>query len=204
MKLSSQDLHAHGWSLWSSWRPKAGYKVGGDLCYMFAAQNTLITSVIDVLGHGEEAHRCALELLNVMRKHEENLRILFAKLETTAARHRGCALFLGSFSGPVVTYIMVGNMRGWVFQEPGKIEVLYAQPGVVGARKLLPITREIRVRPNSTLWICSDGIRRSFVPSKEHLLISNEGMELAKGILKDYGIEEDDASILIGRRWGQS
>lgn len=97
-----------------------GYKVGGDLCYMFAAQTALIAAVIDILGHGEEAHLCALELLNVLREHEENLNVLFTKLEMAAARHRGCALFLGSFSGPVVTYIMVGNMRGWVSQGVGK------------------------------------------------------------------------------------
>lgn len=202
MKLSSQDLHGHGWSLWSSWRPKVGYKVGGDLCYMFAAQNALIAAVIDVLGHGEEAYLCALELLDVLCEHEENLNLLFTKLETAASHHRGCALFLGSFSGPVVTYIMVGNMRGWVSQNQRKIEVLYAQPGIVGGRKLLPVSREVRVEPNATLWVCSDGIRRSFVPSQEHLLVSNEGIESAERILKDYSIEEDDASILVGRRWG--
>lgn len=72
----------------------------------------------------------------------------------------------------------------------------------MGGRKLLPISREVRVQSEATLWVCSDGIRRSFVPSQEHLPVSNEGIESAERILKDYGIEEDDASILVGRRWG--
>ncbi|MCG0279092.1 MAG: hypothetical protein L5656_11325 [Thermanaeromonas sp.] len=200
MTLSIQDLYGHGWSLWSCWRPRAGYKVGGDFCYMFLGEKSLVTAVVDVLGHGEEAYRCALELFNVMNKHEENLETLFTMLEATAARYRGCALFLGALSDSLIKYIMVGNMRAWVLQEPGKIDLLYAQPGVVGGRRLNPVTREVKLAGTCALIVCSDGIRRSFVPPKDYLSLTYDGMEIVGKILEKYGIHEDDASILVGRR----
>ncbi|ACX52900.1 protein serine/threonine phosphatase [Ammonifex degensii KC4] len=201
MSIVVRQLEGHSWSFWSCWRPRKGYEVGGDFCYLFAGKKSVIAAVVDVLGHGEEAYKSARELLKTLQNQEENeLEVLFKSLEGEASRNRGCALFLASFSPFAIRYIMVGNMKGWLLKESCKVDLLFSQPGVVGGRKMTPTIRETGLAGVEGLIVCSDGIRRGFVPTSCSATLNQGEERLALYILEKYGIPEDDASVLIGRR----
>ncbi|NHM26006.1 hypothetical protein G7K71_03060 [Desulfofundulus sp. TPOSR] len=201
MTFSKQaTASGHGWEVWSCWRPRTGYPVGGDLCYAYKGNDKLFISVVDVLGHGEEAHRCAEGLHRVLEERKEDLPGVYGDIERVAARIRGCTLFLGTLDNATLSYIMVGNIRGWVIGDK-RLEFLPGQPGVVGGRKLVPVIRNVRIDDYSLVIVCSDGIRRSFVPDRgDGHLWRQDGLYLAVTIIEKYGVPEDDASVLVGRR----
>lgn len=201
MTLSQMVAEGHGWQVWSCWRPRTGYAVGGDLCYAYSVKDKLFIALVDVLGHGAEAYRSAEKLFQVLEERREDLLSVYSSMERAAARARGCALFLGTLTGSTLNYIMVGNIRGWVIEHKEKLEALLGQPGVVGGRRLMPVVREVKAGASSLIIVCSDGIRRSFVPGWEGgQLALGGGAYVATKILEEYSIPEDDASVLVGRR----
>lgn len=175
--------------------------MGGDLCHAYSGKDKLFIAVVDVLGHGEEAYRSAEGLYQVLEERKEDLLVVYSNIERAVTRARGCALFLGTLTGSTLNYIMVGNIRGWVIEDKKGLAALLGQPGVVGGRRLIPVVRDIKTGDSSFIIVCSDGIRRSFVPGRDsgHLL-ECDGMHVAVRILEEYGIPEDDASVLVGRR----
>ncbi|WP_258360020.1 hypothetical protein [Moorella sulfitireducens (nom. illeg.)] len=201
MTLSRQAAEGSGWQVWACWRPHRGYTVGGDFCYACGGGGGLLVAAVDVLGHGEEAY-CSLQgIRRELEEGGENLLDIYRRVEQSASRSRGCALFLSLLNNHSIDYILVGNLRGWVINR-GRFEVLPGQAGIVGGRKLLPAVRSVKINDKSLLMVCSDGIRRSFLPdSYDGKLWYDDGFNLACSVLEQYGIAEDDASVLVGRRW---
>lgn len=202
MNICTQQAEGQGWSFWCCWRPRKGSESGGDFCYLSTGENGVIATVVDVLGHGEEAYTSAREMQKALQYQTDGLlEAFFKNLEGIAARYRGCALFLGFFTPLAMRYIMVGNMRGWLLKSSRKADILFAQPGVVGGRKLTPVVREVGLAGIDGLIVCSDGIRRGFVPTLHHSLLEQGGRGLALYIMEKFGLPEDDASVLVGKRW---
>lgn len=175
--------------------------MGGDLCHAYSGKDKLFIALVDVLGHGEEAYRSAERLYQVLEERKEDLLVVYSNIERAVTQARGCALFLGTLTRGTLSYIMVGNIRGWVIEDKKGLAALLGQPGVVGGRRLVPVVRDIKTGDSFSIIVCSDGIRRSFVPGWDsgHLLECG-GMHAAVRILEEYGIPEDDASVLVGRR----
>ena len=202
MSLRTLQAEGQGWSFWGCWRPRRGEEAGGDFCWVRAAEGGVLAVVADVLGHGEEAHASAREMQETLERQKgSSPEAYFGAAESVAARRRGCALFVGFFAPLVLRYIMVGNMRGWLVKNPCKVDLLFPQPGVVGGRKVTPAVREVNLAGAEGVIVCSDGIRRGFVPALHHGLPERWGMGLALHILEKFGLPEDDASVLVGKRW---
>ncbi|QGP90870.1 hypothetical protein MGLY_01820 [Neomoorella glycerini] len=199
--LSRCTAGGNGWQIWACWRPRRGYIAGGDFCYAEGGRSGLLAACVDVLGHGEEAHRSLEGIRRELEAGGENLLEIFGRIEQTAFRSRGCALFLGMLGECFLDYILVGNIRGWVIN-PARIEILPGQAGIVGGRKILPAMRSIQLNDKSMLLVCSDGIKRSFLPGHSpRQLWRDDGFGLTCSILEEFSIAEDDASVLVGRRW---
>ncbi|MGI6284435.1 hypothetical protein SEF58_01320 [Neomoorella humiferrea] len=199
---SQQKIGASGWQVWGCWRPRHGCTVGGDFCYIGGyKENSLLVACVDVLGHGEEAYRSLERIQSVIEKGGESLVDIFHNIETTAFHLRGCALFLGKLEKRFLEYILVGNIRAWIIN-PGDIDCLLGQSGVVGGRRIVPALRRVQLGEQSMLLTCSDGIKRSFFPGNlPRQWWWDDGLAIICSILEEFGIGEDDASIIMGRRW---
>jgi len=152
----------------------------------------------DVLGHGIKAYEVAQKIKNFFLSYEyKNLEDFYIKLEMAIEGTRGCALFLGVLSEFELEYINVGNIRGW-FVNKNNIKKLMSSPGVVGRHQgYYKVYKERAVMHDAFIILCSDGISSRFSPS---VLAYKEDVQLmADKIIKDYGIDNDDASVLIIR-----
>ncbi|NPV27367.1 MAG: hypothetical protein HPY81_07990 [Firmicutes bacterium] len=198
MRISWWTAEGQGWQIWSCWRPRSGLPVGGDLCHAYRGAEGLVFALIDVLGHGKDAYRSAEALQRILLAHPADITFAFNQIEQSASRTRGCALFLGSLIDSSLRFVMVGNIRGWWNTGSGW-ELLKGQTGVVGGRKLVPLVRQVQGAEG--IIVCSDGIRRTFVPADgRRWFWDSEGQQITAQILEEYGIPEDDASVLVARR----
>jgi len=197
------DEHAREGSWWevSAYsRPHWREKVNGDLCYTKELNTHVLAAVADVLGHGEGAYRGAVVLAQAMQRATGVLQQTYSILEEAASQTRGCALFLALLDRKAIEYILVGNVRGWVLTRKG-MEVLVGQPGIVGKRMLKPAIRRLELSEPAFLLVCTDGIKRSFSPVGLQWLWEGTGETTARRVVERYGIAEDDASVLVGRRY---
>ncbi|WP_034424264.1 SpoIIE family protein phosphatase [Thermanaerosceptrum fracticalcis] len=189
-----------GWEVSAYSRPHWREKVNGDICYTKELGTHVLVVVADVLGHGEGAHRGAVVLAQAMQRATGVLKQTYSVLEEAASQTRGCALFLALLDRKAIEYILVGNIRGWVLTRKGT-EVLVGQPGIVGKRMLNPAIRRLELSEPALLLACTDGIKRSFSPVGLQWLWEGAGEEAACRVVEGYGIAEDDASVLVGRRY---
>jgi hypothetical protein len=66
---------------------------------------------------------------------------------------------------------------------------------------LNPTIRRVDLSETALLLACTDGIKRSFSPVGLQWLWEGAGEETAGHVVERYGIAEDDASVLVGRRY---
>jgi len=199
-EAGEQAREGSGWEVWAYSRPHWREKVNGDLCYTKELGTHVLVVVADVLGHGEGAHRGAVVLAQAMQRATGVLQQTYSVLEEAASQTRGCALFLALLYRKAIEYILIGNIRGWVLARKGT-EVLVGQPGIVGKRMLSPAIRRLELPGPALLLVCTDGIKRSFSPAGLPWLREGAGEETACRVVERCGIAEDDASVLVGRRY---
>lgn len=199
-EADEQAREGSGWEVLAYSRPHWREKVSGDLCYTKELDTHVLVVVADVLGHGEGAHRGAVVLAQAMQRATGDLEQTYSVLEEAASQTRGCALFLALLARKAIEYVLVGNVRGWVLARKATA-ALVGQPGIVGKRMLKPAIRRLELSGPALLLACTDGIKRSFSPVGLQWLWEMAGEEMACRVVERYGIAEDDASVLIGRRY---
>jgi len=199
-EADEQAREGSGWEVSAYSRPHWREKVNGDLCYTKEFDTHALVVVADVLGHGEGAHRGAVVLAQAMQRAAGVLQQTYSVLEEAASQTRGCALFLALLDRKAIEYILVGNIRGWVLTRK-RTELLVGQPGIAGKRVLNPTIRRLELPGPALFLVCTDGIKRSFSPVGLPWLWEGTGEETACRVVERYGIAEDDASVLVGRRY---
>ncbi|MEW6423334.1 MAG: SpoIIE family protein phosphatase [Bacillota bacterium] len=199
-ETDQQAREGSGWEVSAYSRPHWREKVNGDLCYAKELDTRVLAVVADVLGHGEGAHRGAVVLAQALQRATGVLQQTYAVLEEAASQTRGCALFVALLDRRAIEYILVGNVRGWVLTRK-RTEVLVGQPGITGKRMLNPVIRRLELSEPALLLVCTDGIKRSFSSVGLPWLWEGTGEATARRVVERYGIAEDDASVLVGRRY---
>lgn len=197
-ETDQQTGEGSGWEVSSYSRPHCREKVNGDLCYAKELDTHVLAVVADVLGHGEGAYQGALVLSQALERATGDTQQIYFLLAEAASKTRGCALFLALLKRDAIEYILVGNVRGWVLTRKGR-ETLVGQPGIVGRRMLHPVIRRLELSEPALLLVCTDGIKRSFLPAHSQWLWEGRGAAALR-VVQRYGIAEDDASVLVGRR----
>lgn len=195
------DRVAGQWTWGVASRPHYRETVGGDLVVCRPSGAGLLVAVVDVLGHGRAAYRVAAQLEEYLQVADEDVRGLYLELSRlSAAGGRGCALFLAHLVQDTMFYLGVGNIRAWLVEKNGHIRGIPLKAGVVG--RFQPDIRESRepVPVQVTLVVCTDGIKRGFTPLGLAWVGLLEPEMAARRILGEYGMKEDDASVLVVRR----
>ena len=185
--------------VWS--RPRPGEETNGDAYFIGQHDGETLLAVVDGLGHGRgarEAAAAALDVLGQWRGEPLN--------EVILATHDALRATRGAVMGAVVldparesfNYAGVGNVEVRVL---GAAEAARPIPtnGTLGAR-----LSQVRVWPHrwtegTTLVIASDGISATWDAAAYPGLVARSPQMLAGILLRDFGRNSDDATVLVYR-----
>lgn len=182
-------------------RPHYLEEENGDICMCKEMNGKYFLLVADVLGHGSRAREVAKLMEGYVKgSREEHLEKIYAGLEKLAGATRGCAAFAAFVSKYGIEYLNVGDIRGWILL-PDSIKKLREIPGVIGRMPVkVKVFREPVSLLHSTLLVCTDGIKRQFIPTPEMEWIRTlNPRDAAEKIVRDFSIKEDDATVMIAR-----
>jgi anti-sigma regulatory factor (Ser/Thr protein kinase) len=190
---------ARRFGVWS--RPHPGEEINGDAYFITARGRRTLLAVIDGLGHGpgaKEAADVAVDSLDEWMGEplEEVLPALHNALRATRGAVIGAAIIdeaAGRFH-----YSGVGNVMVRVYGAPEHTTPLSAN-GTLGAR-----LGNLRVwtypwAEGATLIMASDGVSASWDIESYPGLLQRSPQLLAGILMRDYGRNADDATVLVAR-----
>jgi anti-sigma regulatory factor (Ser/Thr protein kinase) len=185
--------------VWS--RPRPGDDANGDAYLVREHDGETLLAVIDGLGHGRgarEAARAALEALSAWAGEplEDVLHEVHGALRATRGAVMGAVVVdraRGSFA-----YAGVGNVEVRVLGSPEPARPIPSN-GTLGAR--LPT---VRVWPHrwvegTTIVMATDGLSATWDIANYPGLLAHSPQLLAGVLLRDYGRQSDDATVLVYR-----
>ena len=180
-------------------RPYPGEAVNGDLCCVQHAAGACRVTLIDGLGHGEEAAAAAWAAEATLQEHPElppgdALQLCHRAL----ARTRGAAVTIARIepARAELSYAGVGNVEGWLWQE-GREQRLMIHRGIVGAT--MPRLRQttLALAGDWYLLLHSDGVSSRLALDRRDLVAAETSHELAEQLLARWARTFDDATIVI-------
>src|ERR1043166_1136864 len=143
-------------------RPHALCTVNGDAFLIKRWQSSALVSVIDGLGHGENAHRAAEAARYYVESHfDQSLDHLFRGVERTCRATRGVVMALARFDclgdRPTFTFGSVGNIETRMFGGQSAEHFLIRR-GVLGSNAPMARVTQHKWERGSTLVLHSDGL----------------------------------------------
>jgi len=180
-------------------RPYPGESVSGDAWFIKQTPRFSFFAVIDVLGHGPEAHVDAVQLQKILeevytRPLLEIVRLCHEKLRH--ARGSAMALVLIDFSKRHFEHISIGNVETRVYGTSESIRP-FCQNGTLGMRMENPQVTRYPFPAGGTIVMFSDGIKDRFVIEPGHLAMTPQA--IAAYVFDNFTRERDDATVLVGR-----
>ena len=190
---------ARRFGVWS--RPHPGEDKNGDAYFMRTRKERTLLAVIDGLGHGpgaKDAADVALDQLDEWMGESLD--------EVLPALHNALRATRGAVIGAVIIdsaaerfhYSGVGNVLVRVFNAPEHTTPISAN-GTLGAR-----LGQLRVwtfpwAEGATLVMASDGVSASWNIESYPGLLHRSPQLLAGVLMRDYGRNADDATVLVAR-----
>lgn len=185
---------------WS--RCRVGEDVNGDAYFVRRHGGSMLAAAIDGLGHGRgarEASETAVAVLSDWAGEPLD--------EVILAAHDALRATRGAVIGAVVIepederfyYVGVGNVEVRVFGAPEAARPIPSN-GTLGARLSSPRVWPHRWSEGTTLVLATDGVSATWDAAAYPVLLSHHSPQLAAGVLmRDYGRDSDDATVLVVR-----
>lgn len=178
-------------------RPRAGEAESGDAAVVRVFDDLLLLAVVDALGHGKHAavaRRAAVEVLHAWEG--EAPQTLILACHEALQGTRGAVMTVAIVRERELWWAGVGNVEGVVLERGARARWLVQRPGVVGWRLPAVRTDLLTLGTGSTLVLASDGILQGF---EEHARSDAPPVEIAHTLLRDFGRDDDDATVLVAR-----
>jgi negative regulator of sigma-B (phosphoserine phosphatase) len=196
MDLKVDELLEHS----SLVRPCRGERLSGDAVVIRPLEQGLFVAIVDVLGHGPEAH----ELTQVIdayldRYASSDVTGLMMRLHQHLKGSRGAAIGFCAIDTQKgrVDYAGIGNT---VFRRFGKTETrLVSQDGVVGQNMRTPRPQALQLEPGDTIVLYTDGVSDRFTSDDYPGVLRHAPKEVAGNIVERFGKGHDDAACICVR-----
>jgi serine phosphatase RsbU (regulator of sigma subunit) len=163
-------------------RPCRGELLSGDAVVIRPLEPGLFVAIVDVLGHGPEAH----ELTHVID-----------------AQHlkgsRGAAVGLCAIDAATgrIDYAGIGNTT---LRRFGKTETrLVSQDGVLGQNMRTPLHQTLQLEPGDLIVLYTDGVSDRFTSDDYPGVLRHAPKEVANNIVQRFGKDYDDAACIAVR-----
>lgn len=187
----------------SAWhvRPCHGETLSGDVALVLPLPGGVLLGVVDVLGHGIEAHAVAREAAAWLRREASpDVGALLQRLHEVLRGTLGAAAglcWVDEATGEA-RWAGVGNV---VLRMAGSRELRMAgADGVLG--HVLPAVRvhALGLAPGDLVLLCSDGIREQVGVEAYPGLLGDSAAYVARHVVDCFGREHDDATCVALRR----
>lgn len=181
-------------------RPIWGERVSGDAVIVEELEGGLLLAIVDVLGHGPEAHALASDMAAFLREHARfDVTRLMERLHERVRGSRGAAVSLCSLEteSGTLRFVGVGNTAA---RRLGRDPTwLAAQDGTVGS--VMPRLREehLTLGDGDVFLLTTDGVSSRFRPEALSGLFRDTPAVLARDIVRHFGKQHDDAACLVLR-----
>lgn len=166
-------------------------KTYGDECFV---------ALVDVLGHGKEAHDVAkLAEEYLLENHRNGLVDLVNGLHSHLKGTRGAvaALCRLHLTNGGMDYVGIGNITTRIY---GKESFSFVpRDGVVGYSMAAPKEQRVTIYPGDILILSSDGLREHFALEDYPGLLTGTAKRIAASLIDRLGKGDDDASCIVLR-----
>jgi len=182
-------------------RPHPREDRNGDACFVNQRAAQTLLAVVDGLGHGQGAHEASRVALSVLAEWrgeglEEIFRAAHAALRPTRGAVMGACLIdaaRGTFQ-----YAGVGNIEVRVFNAPEPVRPI-SNNGTLGARMDKLRVWSFAWAEGASAVLASDGVSASWDMKDYPGLLQRSPQMLAGVLMRDYGRDTDDATVLVAR-----
>lgn len=182
-------------------RSARGQSVGGDLAIIEPGRGLLFLAIVDVLGHGPEAHSNALELQHAITawKPKRDLLGLMKALHRHQVQARGAAVGLCTIrpANGEVQYVGIGNAVCRIMGDHS--HHMLTREGVVGQTMRTPTVEVTLLSPRNILLLYTDGVSSHFEFSEYPQMVSDGVAVAARKIVDRFGKAHDDAGCIAVR-----
>jgi serine phosphatase RsbU (regulator of sigma subunit) len=197
---SSAASEVFEWAAYN--RPCLGERVSGDVAIAVPMEVKLLVVLIDVLGHGAEAHGLAKEMADYVNKQPvavpstmiKNLHKVFKGSRGAVA---GCAILDARSHG--VVFAGVGNPSFRILRQSQSV-TLPVSAGIIGKEIRTPRDHSAQLAAKDLLIACSDGVAESFRAADYPQIFSHGVQTIVRSVVRRFGKNYDDATCLVVRR----
>ena len=194
---SEQELRLD-WAIFG--RPCAGERVSGDAAIVEERDGMLFLGIIDVLGHGAEAHALVERIEESLRRGWSrdvvgSLRRLHEVLKGTRGAAAGVAA-LEVASGEL-RYAGVGNTAIRKFgARPAR---LLSVEGIVGSHMRTPVEQTLHLGRSDVVVLQTDGLSNNFERAEYPQIVCHRARAIARTLVRRFGQVYDDATCIVVR-----
>ncbi|HEX8145333.1 MAG TPA: ATP-binding protein [Pyrinomonadaceae bacterium] len=190
---------AQRFGVWS--RPHPQEEVNGDAYYIARRGQRTLLSVIDGLGHGhgaKEAADVACDMLDDWKGERPDELLLAAHDALRATRGAVMGIIVIDHEGEVFQYAGVGNIAVRAFGTRQNL-ALISTNGTLGLRLGSLRLWTYPWVEGATVLMTSDGLSESWDIRSYPGLLKRSPQLMAGLLMRDYGREADDATVLVAR-----
>jgi serine phosphatase RsbU (regulator of sigma subunit) len=184
-------------------RPCQGEWVSGDAVVIRPLEHGIFAAIVDVLGHGAEAHELALVIDAYLARHgSSDVSDLMTRLHQHVKGTRGAAVGLcaiDAVSGRVA-YVGTGNT---VLRRFGKTDTrLVSQDGVLGQNMRTPRPQTLQLEKGDLIVLYTDGVQDRFTSDDYPGVFHHVPKDVVRTIVERFGKDYDDAACIAVRYSG--
>lgn len=184
-------------------RPCLGEGVSGDAVIAIPLEHGLLVAMVDVLGHGPEAHDLTKVIAEFLeRRATSDVSALMKRLHQHLTGTRGAAAGLCAIDSDAGTidYVGIGNTS---MRRVGESETrLVSNDGVLGQNMRTPLLQSLELDSGDLLVLCSDGVSDRFSSAAYPGLLHQAPKDVVRTILDRFGKDHDD-SACVAIRYGE-
>ena len=181
-------------------RPCAGERVSGDTVVVRPLEHGLFVAIVDVLGHGSDAHELAVEIeAYLMRYGSFDVSGLMTRLHQHLKGTRGAAVGLCAVDAAAgrLEYAGTGNT---LLRRIGRIDTrLVSQDGVLGQNMRTPRPQTLQLEAGDLIVLHTDGVRERLSSDDCRGLLNLPPKEVVRTVVERFGKDYDDAGCIAVR-----
>jgi negative regulator of sigma-B (phosphoserine phosphatase) len=184
-------------------RPCFGERVSGDAIVIRPLEGGLFAAIVDVLGHGPDAHQLALLIDAYLTRYaSSDIPGLMKRLHQHVKGTRGAAAGLCAIDADEgrVVYAGIGNT---VLRRFGKIDTrLVSQDGVLGQNMRTPRLQTLQLEKDDLVVLYTDGVRDRFTAEDYPSIFHHAPKDVVRTLIERFGKDYDDAACIAVRYSG--
>ena len=177
-----------------------GEYLSGDTVVIEPLEHGLFLAIVDVLGHGAEAHELTHMIEAYLARYgSSDVTGLMTRLHQHLKGTRGAVAGLCAIDAATgrTNYAGIGNT---VMRRFGKVETrLVSKDGILGQNMRSPLHQTLQLDPGDLLVLYTDGVSDRFTSDDYPGLLHHAPQEVASNIVQRFGKNHDDAACIAVR-----